>query len=491
MDGMARLSCGFQCHNAEEPVMEQSPNLSLTYVMPQQSQKHVTVNETFRRLDALVQLSVISDAIAAQPSAPAEGDRYILPDDLTGADWGSYSAGNIAAFQDGAWTELVARTGWQAWVASRSALLVFDGAAWSEITASGLSPDTVPKFGVNTDADMINRLAVKADATLFSHDDITPGTGDMRQVLNKAASAGTVSQLYQTGFSGRAETGLTGDDDFTVKVSPDGAVWRNGLVIDKDTGAVRLPNTPAREFLDADRDYYVRTDGDDANDGLADSAGGAFRTIQKAIDTMLSLDMNIRRVRIFVRAGVYNEAVTVTGLPVGSVLPELIGDTTNPANVVTEKIFMINQARLKIDGLRMYGDSGIEVRDGAFAKVDNIIFAGSRAIYCWNAEIDMIGATVEIESTVTRMIIAYNRALIDMLNADVTVNNNVWTGAACIFARNQVFISLQGTNFIGSANGARYNISRASFINTEGGGADLIPGDVAGTTDAFGSYYKP
>ena len=55
--------------------METSPRLSLSYVMPQQSQKHVTVNETFRRLDALVGLSVKSENIGSEPVAPADGGR--------------------------------------------------------------------------------------------------------------------------------------------------------------------------------------------------------------------------------------------------------------------------------------------------------------------------------------------------------------------------------------------------------------------------------
>jgi hypothetical protein len=39
--------------------------------------------------------------------------------------------------------------------------------------------------------------------------------------VNKNAAGDTGSFLYQTGFSGRAEIGLCGDDDFHFKVSPD------------------------------------------------------------------------------------------------------------------------------------------------------------------------------------------------------------------------------------------------------------------------------
>jgi hypothetical protein len=47
----------------------------------------------------------------------------------------------------------------------------------------------------------------------------------------------------QTNFSGRAEFGLIGDDDLTIKVSPDGSAWSTALVADRATGAVSLPNT--------------------------------------------------------------------------------------------------------------------------------------------------------------------------------------------------------------------------------------------------------
>ena len=60
--------------------------------------------------------------------------------------------------------------------------------------------------------------------------------------LNKAATPDTASLLFQTGFAGRAEMGLTGGDDFTIKVSPDGGTFFEAAVCDRMTGAINFPN---------------------------------------------------------------------------------------------------------------------------------------------------------------------------------------------------------------------------------------------------------
>lgn len=111
---------------------ETSPNLSLPYLAPAQAQKHVTVNEALRRLDAVVQMSVVSDTLAAQPGAPVEGAAYILPPGKTGSAWGAMPNHAIAAWRDGAWEEIRPRTGWMAAVVDTATLLIFDGASWSQ-----------------------------------------------------------------------------------------------------------------------------------------------------------------------------------------------------------------------------------------------------------------------------------------------------------------------------------------------------------------------
>lgn len=218
--------------------MSTTPNLMLPYLAAAQSQKHVTLNEAIRSLDAIVQLAVLDRDQATPPVAPDDGSRYIVADDATGA-WADQER-KIAAYQDGAWAFLTPRPGWLAWLIDEQTLLTYDGADW--IAAAQVpAVNPAPLIGVNATADATNRLAVKSDAVLFSHDDVTPGTGDIRHVMNKATSADTASLLFQTDWSGRVEFGVAGDDDLRIKVSPDGTIWHDALIVANGTGAVAIP----------------------------------------------------------------------------------------------------------------------------------------------------------------------------------------------------------------------------------------------------------
>ncbi|MFZ1813280.1 MAG: DUF2793 domain-containing protein [Rhizobiaceae bacterium] len=217
--------------------MDDTPNLLLPYILPSQAQKHVTHNEAIRRLDALVQLS-FTQRTAQVPASPEEGERFLV-EPGAGGEWSGHDFA-IAAWQDGAWTFLSPRIGWQAWNAQGNVLMVWDGNSWLDLPSN--TDHIADRLGINTDADNTNRLAVKSDAVLFSHDDATPGTGDMRQMLNKAQAEDVASIIYQTGYSGRAELGLSGSDDLTLKTSNNGSDWKEAMIADSGSGAVRFPS---------------------------------------------------------------------------------------------------------------------------------------------------------------------------------------------------------------------------------------------------------
>lgn len=222
--------------------MSNSIRLALPFIDAAQSQKHVTHNEAIVALDALVHLAVNARDVAAPPASPSEGDRYLVPAGASGGFAGHVDA--VAAFDDGGWAFLTPRAGWRAYVETEDVFLLFDGAAWKDLGLSLRELQDVSRLGVGATADAGNPLLAKINSALFTARATGEGgTGDLRIAMNKSVVGGTVSQLYQTNYSGRAETGLAGDDSFRIKVSADGAVWREALRIDPASGLVTLPHT--------------------------------------------------------------------------------------------------------------------------------------------------------------------------------------------------------------------------------------------------------
>lgn len=219
--------------------MAQTTRLGLALMAAAQSQKHVTHNDALLSLDALVQGVVAETDRLAPPASPQEGDAYLIGSAPTGAYAGQ--AGMLAAFVSGSWRFFQPQTGWVVFVKSRNALMVLSGGSWHVIDDLAQSFSNLKNLGIGTTADASNRLAVKTNAALFVATSAAEGgSGDLRVAFNKPLATGTLSHLFQTNWSGRAELGLTGDDNFHVKTSPDGSVWTEALACMAATGAVRM-----------------------------------------------------------------------------------------------------------------------------------------------------------------------------------------------------------------------------------------------------------
>jgi hypothetical protein len=115
---------------------EHTTRLQLPFLAAGQAQKHITVNESLLRLDALAQLATVSATTAAQPGAPADGDVYILPSGKSGADWAAMANGALAYYRDGVWEEIAPREGWLAHAADGDRFYVHSGSGWVELGAA-------------------------------------------------------------------------------------------------------------------------------------------------------------------------------------------------------------------------------------------------------------------------------------------------------------------------------------------------------------------
>jgi hypothetical protein len=85
-------------------------------------------------------------------------------------------------------------------------------------------------------ADSYNRLSMNTPALLLNN----AGAG-IEVTVNKAAAADDAAFAFKTGFSARALIGLLGNDDFCVKVSPDGSAFFDAIRIDRTSGRPTLP----------------------------------------------------------------------------------------------------------------------------------------------------------------------------------------------------------------------------------------------------------
>ncbi len=468
--------------------------LNLPLIAAQQAQKHVTHNEALEALDTLVQATVRDRDLTAPPATSTEGDTYIVAASATG-DWAGHDNA-IASFRNGGWLFHAPQKGWLVHVADENTFVFFDGTQWLELTTLITVLQNLLKLGINATADDTNRLAVKSDAVLFSHDDASgSGSGDMRLKFNKAASTNTASLLFQDDWSGRAEIGLAGDDDFRFKVSPDGSAWHESIVIDRSSGWVRFPSGGVREVLRADRTYYVDpVAGNDANDGL--SWATAFRTINAAVRACYRIDSNGYAVRIKLADGVH-DAFLVNRRIVGDARLEIIGNATAPGNVVIraggwhatrfEGGCKAALRHVRIETTNNW--SLIHMDDASSLHIDGVIFGDAlrrahiEALH--NALLTVTG-NYTVAGSAKNHLMFRDGAAFGAAAKTVTVTGTPhFSDAFAVFTHGATYDCWHMT-WQGAATGKRYDILYNATCN--GGRDDHFPGDTPGTTRLGGVY---
>lgn len=324
----------------------------------------------------------------------------------------------------------------------------------------------------------------------------------------------TTSGLFSAGWFCRVYNSGAG----VVTITPTTSTinGRSSLALGQGQGVLIVSNgsnylvdrTPAgRETLTAARTYYVRTDGSDSNNGLANTSGGAFLTIQKAIDVVSSLDTSVYDVTIQIAAGTYSTSTgNILKSAVGSGTVHIIGDTATPSNVTvtTTGAMTNNTGNFYANALNTtYRIRGI-----------NFTSSGSGTI---NA-INVVNCYVEcgdlsFGSGLTRFMFATDGGYINKLSGEaissvgasvalrttsggiVRIQGGTWTltsTPAFSVAFTEAIIGgmviATGVTFSGSATGVRYNANTNGVIFTNGGGATYFPGDSSGTTATGGQY---
>jgi len=109
--------------------MSRTPKLKLPYLQERQAQKHVSVNESLKLLDGIVQPVVERKDINTPPSARREGLSYITGTRPT-SDWRG-KPNHIAIYDaNGRWFLIAPKTGWTVWIKNLNRHYTYYNSAW-------------------------------------------------------------------------------------------------------------------------------------------------------------------------------------------------------------------------------------------------------------------------------------------------------------------------------------------------------------------------
>lgn len=235
--------------------MSNSPNLNLTYLAASQAQKHVTVNEALRVLDALCNLTIIDRNLTSPPGSPGEGDCYIVAS--TGADgWAGHDL-EIAFYADSAWQFVTPRNGWKAFIVDEQQFVYWSTDAspdaWVDMPGYGGS-----SVGVSAEGSLVG---TRGEINLVEGNNVaitvTDNSGDGRVDVTLSATAAV-------DFATLSNTATAGDDlllfadvsdsDTVIKRTLDEVIADKGIALgthDHDTAYAAISHTHSASDITA------------------------------------------------------------------------------------------------------------------------------------------------------------------------------------------------------------------------------------------------
>lgn len=381
---------------------------------------------------------------------------------------------------------------------------------------------------------------------------LTPSNSDLNQ-LAKAIQSGQLFYGLDTGSANHMVTSLvplpdalrrgmfvlihaaannTGATDLTTNgvsaavTRPNGAalipgdISANGMVLLIFDGTRwQMPTGgggSSLKYLTQPLDLYVNAAiGNDANDGISNTAGHAFLTVQHAVDVCQSYLPSNFGIFVHVADGTYNEAVSTTF--VASPAINIIGNVANPDNVIiglSGTCTFPKLAALMVNGPNYMNIQGVCGRSGSYA-IDSpsafialsgatMVTKNTSSLFCQAATWEAYGgASVNIDGNhkfkssappSAAAILAYSGGNIfirNSLNVNFTFEPGVSFSVCTVEAINAGTVEIQGHHLTFSGptpTGMRYQAYNNGMIDTQGGGANYIPGTALGQVFAGGQY---
>lgn len=272
--------------------------------------------------------------------------------------------------------------------------------------------------------------------------------------------------------------------------------------------------TAGRLFLTADTTFYVRTDGNDANDGLNNTPSGAFATLQHASDVVEGLDLGPYSVTVQLgNPGTYaGMGCTRPYMANNWQQVSFVGSTSSPSSYVVQgatgngpygdAFYAANGSNFVVAGMQiqstvafgLHASYGGEIFDGG-GLIFGPVPSGYAQIYSEFRGFVQMGHDYSIVGGGTYHMLAEDAGEI----LHYSGSSQVVTIAAGGITYNQTFARAANLGYIRDYNytftggpvtttAGRYQAFGNGVINTQGGGANYYPGSAPGSTWSGGVY---
>lgn len=260
-----------------------------------------------------------------------------------------------------------------------------------------------------------------------------------------------------------------------------------------------------RELLTAARTYYVRTDGNDANTGLSNTSGGAFRTAQRANVVAAALDNSGFDITVILAPGTYTDGIQLLEHIGGGTIyfrgqnNDQTSTKLSIANGSCVRGIETRFSKYKVTHMTLEasGTSGYPILlEGGknYLTIDQLNFAASGRTHIYVASgstLNARGATYTISGGAEA---GWHVECVDqatflglLCNVTLTGTPSFGGGGYARAARNSL-AQFHASTFTGGATGQRYSTDTGSGIFVNGAGASYLPGSAAGTATTPGWY---
>lgn len=253
--------------------------------------------------------------------------------------------------------------------------------------------------------------------------------------------------------------------------------------------------------LTADLDLYVRTTGNDANDGLANTDARAFKTITGAVQHLRShYNMAGFTANINVADGTYNEAVSVVNVP--NCIIHFKGSASAIWRGNGGTALTVHGSFVCVTGFTFGGggttEGFVEAFNGSEVRLlGGHVFAATTSFHVIarrGGSVWFSGAYSITGGGAAHLGIVESSSVFVAANFTVTLTGTPAFTRFILCGRGSIFTcsDFSSYGFSGSATGIRYEVAGGStlFLTNSAGskGANFFPGSTAGTVATGGTY---